>query len=158
MVEKDILKEIQFLADLPDAVIEKIASIAKLETHEQDDILFHQGQDLTHLYMLISGKVHFTVSSASGKALTLDKIFEGRTFGVFALLEESSSAYSAICAEKSTIVSISAKEMKQLFEEDFKLGHILMLKVVRLFKKRMEMHTRQFLMSLATHSELNQLK
>jgi CRP/FNR family cyclic AMP-dependent transcriptional regulator len=157
MVEKDILKDIQFLSDLPDQVIEKIASIATLETYEQDDILFHQGQDLTHMYMLVSGKIHFTVLSASGKALILDKIIEGRTFGVYALMEESSSIYSAICAEKSTVVSISGKQMHQLFEEDFKLGHILMLKVVKLFKKRMELHTRQFLMSLATHSEINQL-
>ncbi len=158
MVEKEILKEILFLADLPDPVIEKIASIATLETHDKNSILFNQNQDLTHLYMLVSGKVHFTVASASGKALTLDKIFEGRTFGVSALMEESSSAYSAICAEKSTVVSISGKQMHQLFEEDFKLGHILMLKVVKLFKQRMELHTRQFLMSLATHSEINQFK
>jgi CRP-like cAMP-binding protein len=158
MVEKDILKDIQFLSDLPDPVIEKIASIATLDVHEHDSTVFHQGQDLTHLYMLVSGKVHFTVSSASGKALILDKIFEGSTFGVFALLEDSSSAYSAICAEKSQVVCVSAKQMHQLFEEDFKLGHILMLKVVKLFKSRMEMHTRQFLMSLATHSEINQFK
>ena len=124
MVEKDILKDIKFLSDLPDQVIEKIAAMATLEIHEQDTILFHQGQNLMHMYMLISGKVHFTVSSASGKSLILDKILEGRTFGVYALMEESSSIYSAICAEKSTIVSIPGKQMHQLFEEDFKIGHI----------------------------------
>ncbi len=154
MIDKEILKDILFLEDLPDQVIEKIASIAKLETYDEHTLLFHQNQKLTHLFMLVSGKIHFTVESASGKALILDKIYEGRTFGVSALMEESSSAYSAICAKKSTVISISGSRMHQLFEEDFKLGHILMLKVVKLFKKRMELHTRQFLLSLASHAEI----
>ena len=158
MVEKDILKELLFFRDLSDPVIDKIGSIATLETLDKDTIVFEQNQNLTHLYMVVSGKVHFTVKSASGKALVLDKICEGRTFGVSALMEESSSAYTAICAEKTIVVSISGKQMHQLFEDDFKLGHILMLKVVRLFKKRMEMHTRQFLLSLATHSEIKSLQ
>ncbi len=158
MVEKDILKEILFLRELPHPVIEKIGSIATLETFEKNALVFRQHQDLTHLYMLVSGRVHFTVESASGKSLVLDKIYEGRTFGVSALMEESSSAYTAICAENSTVVSISGKQMHKLFEEDFQLGHILMLKVVKLLKKRMEMHTRQFLLSLATHSEIKSLE
>lgn len=135
MVDKDILRKILFLEELPDPVIEKIASIATLETYDEHTVLFHQNQDLTHLFMLVSGKVHFTAQSPSGKALILDKIYEGRTFGVSALMEESSSAYSAICAEKSMVISISGRQMHQLFEEDFKLGHLLMLKVVKLFKK-----------------------
>jgi CRP-like cAMP-binding protein len=157
MVEREILKKLLFLRDLPEPLIEKIGAIATLETFEKNAIIFHQHQDLTHLYMVVSGKVHFTIKSASGKALVLDKMDEGRTFGVSALMEESSSAYTAICAKKTTVVAVSGQQMHQLFEQDFKLGHILMLKVVRLFKKRMEMHTRQFLLSLATHSEIKPL-
>jgi len=158
MVEKDILKELHFLKELPDPLIDKISSIATLETHEKHTVLFRQNQDLTHLYMLVSGRVHFTVESLAGKVLILDKIDEGRTFGVSALMEESSSAYTAICAQESTVVSISGKDMHQLFEDDFKLGHLLMLNVVKLFKQRIELHTRQFLLSLASHPEIDQLE
>ena len=158
MVEKDILKELLFLKELPDPLIEKISSIAVLERHEKHAVLFRQDQDLTHLYMLVSGRVHFTIESAAGKVLILDKIDEGRTFGVSALMEESSSAYTAICAKDSTVVSISGNQLHQLFEQDFKLGHLLMLNVVKLFKKRIELHTRQFLLSLASHPEIDQLE
>jgi len=72
MVEKQILKKMLFLRELPDPLIEKIGSIATLETFEKNAVVFHQHQDLTHLYMLVSGKVHFTIKSASGKALVLD--------------------------------------------------------------------------------------
>jgi CRP-like cAMP-binding protein len=155
MIEKKFFKDILFLSDLPDPIMEKIASIATLKVYDKDTILFHQGQDITHLFMLVSGKVHFTLQAPSGKTLIVDKIYEGKTFGVYALMEDPSSPYTVLCAEKSTIISISAKQMQQLFEEDFKLGHLLMLKVVKLFKKRMELHTRQFLLSLMSNSEIS---
>ena len=67
---------------------------------------------------------------------------------------ESSGTFTAVCAETSLIITISGEQMRQLFEEDFEIGHTLMLKVVGIFKSRMEMHTRQFLHSLAAHPEI----
>jgi len=157
MVEKEILKQILFLNDLADPVLDKIAAIAKFETFDEQSILFHQHQELTHLYMLVSGKVFLNIETASGKLLTLDKIYEGRTIGISALMPDSASTYTALCKEKSSIITMSGEKMHQLFTNDFKIGHILMLKVLKLFKSRMEMHTRQFLLSLATHPEISKL-
>lgn len=159
MVEKDILKKIVFLKDLPDIILDKIGAIAQLETFDEECILFRQNQAQKLLYMLVSGKVFLNSRSAvSGKSLTLDEVSAGRTFGVSALIGHSSSTFTAICAETSSIITVSGEQMRQLFEQDFEIGHSLMLKVVELFKSRMEMHTSQFLHSLATHPEIRQLQ
>ena len=154
MVEKDDLKKISFLKDLPDAILEEVSAIAQLEIFDEESILFRQNQEQTLLYMLVSGKVFLNSRSGSGKSLTLDEVSAGRTFGVSALMGESSSTFTAVCAEKSSIITISGEQMRQLFEKDFKIGHTLMLKVVEIFKSRMEMHTRQFLHSLAMHPDI----
>jgi CRP/FNR family cyclic AMP-dependent transcriptional regulator len=156
MVEKDILKKIVFLKDLPDAVLEKVGSIAQLETFDEESILFRQDQDQKLLYMLVSGKVFLNSRAASGKSLTLDELSVGRTFGVSALMGESTSTFTAICAQTSAIITVSGDQMRELFEDDFEIGHTLMLKVVDLFRSRMQMHTRQFLNSLKTHPEIKQ--
>jgi len=154
MVAKEVLKKIVFLKDLPDSIFEKVGAIAQLETFDEESILFHQNQEQTLLYMLVSGKVFLNTRSPSGKSLTLDEVTPGRTFGVSALMDESSSTFTAICAETSSIITVSGQQMRQLFEEDFEIGHTLMLKVVELFKSRMGKHTQQFLHSLATHPEI----
>jgi len=154
MVEKDDLKKISFLKDLPDPILEKVGAIAQFEMFDEESILFRQDQEQTLLYMLVSGKVFLTCRSGSGKPLTLDEVSSGRTFGVSALMGESSSTFTAVCAETSSIITVSGEQMLQLFEEDFEIGHALMLKVVKLFKARMEMHTRQFLHSLAMNPEV----
>ncbi len=158
MVEKEVLKKIFFLQDLPDPMLEKIAAITEIETFEKDTILFQRDQKLNLLYMLVSGKVLLKINTASGKSLTLDKVTAGRTFGIASLMKESSSSFSATCGETCSIISISGEEIHKLFSEDFKMGHKLMLQVVKLFKSRMERHTSQFLHSLSTHPEIKQLQ
>ncbi|WP_457551755.1 Crp/Fnr family transcriptional regulator [Desulfobacula sp.] len=154
MVGKDILKNIGFLKDLPDPILEKVGAIAQLETFGEENILFQQNHEQTFLYMLVSGKVFLNSRSVSGQSLTLDEVTPGRAFGVSALMGESSSTFTAVCAQKSEIITVSGKKMRQSFEEDFEVGHIFMLKVVEIFKSRREMHTRQFLHSLAAHPEV----
>ena len=57
MVEKENLKKIVFLKDLPDPILERIGAIAQIETFDEESILFRQNQGQTLLYMLLSGKV-----------------------------------------------------------------------------------------------------
>ena len=155
MVEKTLLKQINFLKNVPDDVLEKIGAIAQLETFDEESILFRQNQKQTLLYMLVSGKVFLSSRSKTGKSLTLDEVGPGRTFGVSTLMGgSSSSTFTAVCAENCSIITLSGEQMHQLFENDFRTGHVLMLKVVDSFKRRVEVHTRQFLTSLAAHPEI----
>jgi len=158
MMENNLLKKIGFLKDLPDAMLEKVGAIALLETFDKEKILFRQNQEKTHLFMLVSGKVFLNCSLASGKSLMLDEVSAGRTVGVSSLLGVYPSAFTAICAEPSSIITVSGHEMRQLFVEDFETGHALMLRVVEIFRSRMRMHTRQFLHSLLNHHEIIKLE
>jgi CRP/FNR family cyclic AMP-dependent transcriptional regulator len=154
MVGNEILKSINLLKEIPDEALEKVGAIAQLETFDEESILFRQNQEQKLLYMLVSGKVFLNSRSRSGKSLTLDEIGPGRTFGISSIMGETSSTFTAVCAESSDIVTISGEQMHKLFEDDFQTGHILMLKVVNSFKRRMEMHTTQFLSTLATHPDV----
>lgn len=158
MVEKDVLKKIFFLQDLPDLMLEKIASITNMENFEKNTVLFKRDQKISHLYMLVSGSVRLKINTSSGKSLTLDKVTPGRTFGIASLMKDSSTSFSATCGESCSIITISGEKIQQLFSDDFKMGHKLMVQVVKLFKSRMERHTSQFLHFLATHPEIKQLQ
>lgn len=155
MVEITELKKINLLSDMPDDILDKIGAIAQLDVFDEESILFRQNQKQTLLYMVVSGKVFLTSRSDSGKTLTLDEIGKGRTFGISSIMGDASSTFTAVCAEKCAIITISGEQLHQLFEDDYRTGHLLMLQVVQSFKRRTLMHTRQFLKSLATHPEIN---
>jgi len=86
-------------------------------------------------------------------------VLPGRSFGISALIGEAvTSPFTAICGEESRLITVSHDKMYSLFNEDKKLGYTIMLQVVEAFKARMDLHTRQFLYSLAFHPEINKLK
>ena len=153
MVGIDILKKIHFLQDLPDEILEKIGAVAQLDTFDEEAILVRQDQKFNIIYLLISGKIFLNCRAASGKALTLDELSPGQSFGVSALIEagQSLATFTAICAEDCSVITLSADQMTQLFEQDYKVGYVVMQQVVELFKSQMNKHTRMFLDSLATH-------
>jgi CRP-like cAMP-binding protein len=151
MVGIDTLKKIHFLQGLSDDILEKIGAVAQLETFDEEAILVRQDQKLHLIYMLISGKIFSNCRSSSGAALTLEELSPGQTFGVSALIGDSLATFTAICAEESTVITLSADQMFKLFEQDYQVGYVVMQKVVELCKSKMNRHTRQFLHSLAIH-------
>jgi len=154
MIEIEVLKKIHFLKNLPDDTLEKIGIVAQLETIGEEAILVRQDKKMNLVYMLVSGKIFLNCRSASGKPLTLDELSPGQSFGIFAFLGESLSNFTAICPEKSTVITLSADKMIQLCEKDFKLGYTFMQQVVQMFKSRKDKHTRQFIHSLAIHPDM----
>ncbi|MCG8689231.1 MAG: cyclic nucleotide-binding domain-containing protein, partial [Desulfobacterales bacterium] len=105
MVDTEILKQINFLADLADEILEKIAELAQLETFDEETVLLRQDQEQHLVYMLVSGKIFLNSRSDTGKVLTLDEICPGQTFGLSALLGDATGAFTAICAEECRVIT-----------------------------------------------------
>ena len=51
---------------------------------------------------------------------------------------------------------VGEERLRELFEKDSLLGYRVMLNAVKLFKARMDQHTRQFMASLSNHPMLRQ--
>ncbi|MCG8633744.1 MAG: cyclic nucleotide-binding domain-containing protein [Desulfobacterales bacterium] len=151
MVGINELKKIHFLKELPDDILEKIGTVAQLETFDEEAILVRQDQAQHLIYMLVSGKVFLNCRGSAGQAHTLDELSPGQTFGVSSLLDNSPATYTAICAEECVLITLASAQMLQLFKSDYTLGYTVMQRVVEKFRTRMNLHTDQFLESLASH-------
>jgi CRP-like cAMP-binding protein len=154
MIDIKALKKINFLRDLPEDVLESIAEVAQLETFDEEAILIRQDQDMHLIHMLVSGRIFLNCRATGGRSLTLDELKPGQTFGVSALLENSPSTYTAVCAEQCTIITLASAQMHQLFKKDYTIGYTMMQRVVETFKVRLNRHTEQFLKSLAHHPSI----
>ena len=157
MADLKELQTIDFFKTLPENTVEKIASAVQMETFKQGRVLFRQNENLAALYMLFAGKVHLKCTSSTGKNHTLDEVLPGESFGISAFLGETRSTFSAVCAEESTIMTLSSDTIAELFEADPSVGYTVMYQVVKLFKSRMDKHTRQFITSIGRHPEIRAL-
>ena len=154
MVDIKDLKKINFMKDLSDEVLEKVATVAQLENFDEETILIRQDQNQHLVYMLVSGTIYLNCRASRGQSLTLDELRAGQTFGLSSLLDNSPATYTAICAEDSRVITISSAQMLNLFSSDYAAGFQVMQRVVSLFKNRMNRHTQHFLQALSTHSDI----
>ncbi|MBF0201608.1 MAG: cyclic nucleotide-binding domain-containing protein [Desulfamplus sp.] len=152
MVPIDQLKKIEFLHDLPDNILDKIAPVARLENFEAGAVLINQNKEQQTIYMLTTGKIFLnSISPLTAKVLTLEYIMPGQSFGLSTLLGKANSTFTAVCQEPCEVITLSGNEMNQLFLSDFTVGYAVMLRVAGILKDRMKKHTTNFIQSLSTH-------
>lgn len=154
MADTKEIQTIDFFKDLPENTVDKIAHAAWMETFKQGRVLFRQNENLSALYMVFSGKIHLKCTSATGRNHTLDEVLPGESFGISAFLGETKSTFSAVCAQESRIITLANSTIDELFETDPWVGYTVMYQVVKLFKSRMDKHTRQFINSIGRHPEI----
>ena len=154
MIKKEELKQILFLKNIDEKILEKIKPAANIQNFKANQVLFRQNQKLSSFYMVLKGKVFLNTTSSEGEILTLDEIISGYSFGASAFLDNELSSFTAICAEPTTIITFSSKKMKDLFKKEKDIGYLILLQTAQLFKSRLVKHTRQFLHSLANHPEI----
>lgn len=107
------LKEIPFLADLPDDTLLALASHAKQSTFPKQTFVITEGDETNSLYILLSGKVRVFTSDAEGKEVTLLIQTPVSYFGELALLSSEPRSASVITTEKSSCAIISRADFKK---------------------------------------------
>jgi CRP-like cAMP-binding protein len=154
MIQIEQLKKIFFFQGLSDEILTEIGNIANIETYKEETELFKQNQKLSHFYMVLSGKIFLNSRSPKGVSLTLDEVTKGRSFGLSAIMGDAESSFSAVCAEKSEVITINNDKILELFKKNRELGYLITLRMVQLFQSRTKKHTQQFIKSIANHPDI----
>jgi CRP-like cAMP-binding protein len=156
MVEIEKLKRIFLFQNLPEDLLKTIATVAEIKNFAAGTVLFEQYELLNNFYMLLKGKVLLNCKSSAGTVLTLGEVTPGCSFGVSSFIVGTRSLTNAVCTESSQTITLSGNVLTSLFHEDPKLGFAIMLRVVQLFKFRMDQRTEQFIRSLTSHPTIKE--
>lgn len=138
MVKIQDLKRITLFSDMPDDLLQIIAARAHLSIFSTDTHLFEANEDIDTFYMLLMGQVALKVELTEEIDIILDTIQTGSSFGVSALLEEARTTSSAVCQEPCEVITLSGRDMLQLFSENTKLGYHVMYRLARHYKHIMD--------------------
>jgi CRP-like cAMP-binding protein len=144
------------LADMPGAMLDRIADIARLYIYSANMPLFDSGENLKHFYMVYTGQVSLSIDLVPDVSITLGTVGQGHACGVSAFIPESRSSSKAVCDEPSELIVLSTDEVFALFDEDWDLAYQLTSRIVRLFKAIMDHRTSIFLKSLRDNPQVQQ--
>jgi len=143
MVSTDWLKKTELFGTLSESQLNILLSHSSEESLPEGKIIFHQGEEANHLYLLIEGMVDLSVKTGEKVDFLTSKIEkEGSAFGIPSLIEPFRYNVTATCLKPSKILIIHAGRVKTEMERDPKMGMEIMKKLVTIYFNRLnEMRT-----------------
>ncbi len=113
------LKQAELFAGIADSTVSRLAEIAEFHHYKDGEIIYEFGDEATNAYVLVSGRVSFTLQFGD-KTQTSGSIMTSRqVFGWAALIEHQPERIAtAVCIEPSSVLAINGDKMMSIFEED----------------------------------------
>jgi CRP-like cAMP-binding protein len=147
MIEVNDLKSVLLLSYLEDPMLQKIVEITLITKINAGNYFFREDEDAKHLYSVIDGKVGLEIAKNSSTRVLVDTLPQGRTFGFSALVDTEERKYtsSAKAITDTKVFFWKATDLETLFNQDCKLGFMLMRRIAKIIKTRLQIRNVQFL-------------
>jgi CRP-like cAMP-binding protein len=138
MVSAEWLKKAELFGVLNNSQLNTLLSQSHVEDCPEGKIIFHQGEEALHLYVLIQGSVELMVKAEEKIDFMTSRVEkEGAVFGSPSLMEPFRYNVSAICLKPSKVLVLDAKHIKGKMEEDPKMGMEVMKKLASVYFNRL---------------------
>ncbi len=147
MLHVNDLKSVIMLTYLNDSMLKKVAEITFTTHHRAGSYIFKEGDYAECLFSVIHGKVGLELEKNSSTVILMNTITSGMTFGFSALVDMEGKKYTSN-AKALTDVKLFAWEgsdLERLFHQDYKMGFLLMKRIAKIAKTRLQIRNVQFM-------------
>jgi toluene monooxygenase system ferredoxin subunit len=116
--------------------LQKLAALARRETHDQGSVLYRPGDPADDFFVLDSGRVEFLLGRGDRTSPGGFMLKKGEVFGWAALLDgHPARIASARCLEASALLRINGKAVLAALEEDPAAGYLVMRRLASLITR-----------------------
>ncbi len=132
-----LMRQIEFLSTLSDDDVAKLAQLASVERHEAGTVLFREGDECEHLYLVVTGRVALEMCMPRRGCTRVLTVGAGEVVGFSALLGGHARAAQAIVSEDTVLIEFPAEQIQQLCDDDHDIGYALMNLVSKALLRRL---------------------
>ena len=99
MEEASFLSRVPLFASLKEAQLAKLTEKLRTRSYRAGEVIFHQDDPGTLLYIIKSGRVKITTASPEGEEIIMAILNEGDSFGEIALLDGQPRSANTVAIE-----------------------------------------------------------
>ena len=138
MVSTEWLKKTELFGTLSESQLSALLSHASVESFPEGKVIFSQGDEANHLYLLIEGRIDLSFKTGEKIDFLTSKVEkEGAVFGVPSLIEPFRYNVTATCLNPSKIFVIDAARVRMEMEKDLRMGMEILKKLVAIYFNRL---------------------
>lgn len=110
------LRGMQFLEDVDEATLQKLACSCRLRHLPKGSMIFFQSDPGDALYLVLSGSIAILLTSLDGRELVINEVRAGDYCGELSIITRQPHSASAITREKSDLIMIPAGPFLELLD------------------------------------------
>jgi signal transduction histidine kinase len=111
-----LLGECALFSTLDEEELDDLAESAELLQAREGEVLFHEGDDGTHLFVIASGRVRLSAAAEGGLEQPIALQGPRSAFGEMALLDGAPRSATAVAARATTLLRVGVRELERLFD------------------------------------------
>jgi CRP-like cAMP-binding protein len=107
-----LLAQVPMFENLQAEELEHLSTLLRPRRYARGEVVFHQGDVGTALYIIRKGQVAIRLSAPDGKEVTLSLLDRGDFFGELALLDGAPRSTDAVAREETDLLSLQREEFR----------------------------------------------
>jgi len=116
VVDKELIRATELFAGLDDDALDRVLASARIVELRRGDVIFEEGADPDHLYVVDDGRIALASRSDDGRESVFALMERGDLFGEMPLLDGLGRSADARALEPSTVVAIPYEPVHEVFQ------------------------------------------
>jgi CRP/FNR family transcriptional regulator, cyclic AMP receptor protein len=144
-------KQSDFFTGMDHGFVENIMARGEKKSYQAGDIVFREGDQTQHFYILIKGHVKLRIGKDGHTVYVINHA--GECFGWSSLINRSRYSASAVCAAPTTLMQLEKTHMRAILKSNPANGLIFMERLAGMIGERLLLSYRTLgsLAMLAAH-------
>lgn len=132
------LQEVDIFSSLSQEELRSIAAVLTPHQHEEGEVLFHQGDQGTEMFIVKEGRIAIEVATAGGELMEIATLEAGDFLGEMSIFEDAPR--SATCRAKcqSFLYGLSMEEFSRLMSDRPAVSIKVMNRMLRIVAARLQ--------------------
>ncbi|MGB5925890.1 MAG: cyclic nucleotide-binding domain-containing protein [Dehalococcoidia bacterium] len=133
-----ILEKVDIFRGLSPRQLESLAQVSEERKYRGGEAVFTEHSSGAEVYIIKKGKVCIELGlKGKPNTATIQRLSVGQIFGELALVDKRSRSATATCENDCEIITIARDRLDELFEQDSRLGYIVMRNLAQLLAERL---------------------
>jgi len=118
MDDRELLRTVPVFAEVGDADLEKLATLATRKRYPKDGVVFFENEAGDTLFMVAEGRIKVTILGDDGREIILSVLGPGEFFGEMALLDNEPRSATAIAAEETELLCLHRNDLQTVLTDN----------------------------------------
>jgi CRP-like cAMP-binding protein len=130
-----VFKKVSLFSSLDENMLQEIASITSEKLYRKNEVIFHQGDPGSVLFILKSGTVKISLFDQTGKEVILKMLYENDFFGEMSLLDGHFRSATITALDACKALRIKREDFIRLIKEYPSMAFNMLIAVSRRLRK-----------------------